>query len=139
MMRLPTSIGAIAKGKLGQYAAAIADFDTAIRLKPDDAAAYYNRGVVKGKLRQYIAAIADFDTAIRLKPDDAAAYYNRGYAKGKLGQYFAAIADSDTAIRHALWRTREAKRDFQTALKLAKAAGDAVLKAKIESMIRDLD
>ena len=32
-----------AKAELGQYAAAIADYDAAIRLKPDDADAYYNR------------------------------------------------------------------------------------------------
>ena len=90
----------VAKFSLEQsYAAAIADFDTAIRLKPDYAAAYYNRGYAKDELGQYAAAIADYDTAIRLKPDNAAAYYNRGIAKYELGQYAAAIADYDTAIR----------------------------------------
>ena len=67
--------------------------------KPDDAAAYYNRGWAKGELGQHFAAIADYDTAIRLKPDFATAYYNRGVAKDKLRQYAAAIADYDTAIR----------------------------------------
>ncbi len=88
-----------AKHELGLYQSAIADYDTAIRLKPDDANAYYNRGVAKGKLGQHFAAIADFDTAIRLKPDYANAYGNRGVAKGKLGQHFAAITDFDTVIR----------------------------------------
>ena len=90
-----------------QYAAAIADYDAAIRLKPDYAEAYYARGNMKFKtLRmternpgQYLAVIADFDNVIRLKPDDATAYYDRGNAKMKLGQYTAAISDFDNVIR----------------------------------------
>ena len=61
----------IAKSNLGQHFAAIADYDTAIRLNPDYATAYYNRGIAKGKLGQHSAAIADYDTAIRLNPDYA--------------------------------------------------------------------
>ena len=87
------------KYDLGDYKGAIADYDSAIRLKPDHAGAYNNRGNTKSKLGQHFAAIADYDTAIRLKPDDADAYFNRGVAKGKLGQHFAAIADYDSAIR----------------------------------------
>ena len=87
------------KYDLGDYKGAIADYDSAIRLKPDHAKAYYNRGNAKGKLGQHLAAIADYDIAIRLNPDYATAYNNRGTAKGKLGQHFAAIADYDSAIR----------------------------------------
>ena len=81
---------------LGDYKGAIADYDSAIRLNPDNANTYYNRGTAKGDLGQHFAAIADFDIAIRLKPDLAEAYYNRGAAKSDLGQHFAAIADYDT-------------------------------------------
>ena len=87
------------KYDLGDYKGAIADYDTAIRLKPDYAEAYLNRGNAKHKLGQRFAAIADYDSAIRLNPDYANAYYNRGIAKGQLGQHFAAIADYDSAIR----------------------------------------
>ena len=87
------------KSDLGDYKGAIADYDSAIRLKPDYAGAYNNRGNAKQELGQHFAAIADFDTAIRLKPDYAGAYNNRGIAKGMLGQHFAAITDFDTAIR----------------------------------------
>ena len=86
------------KYDLGDYKGAIADYDTAIRLKPD-AAVYYNRGNAKYNLGQHFDAIADYDTAIRLKPDYATAYFNRGLSKSMLGQHFAAIADYDTAIR----------------------------------------
>ena len=74
-------------------------YDQAIRLKPDHAVAYNNRGNAKNDLQQYKAAIADYDKAIRLKADYAAAYYNRGYTKNDLQQYKAAIADYDEAIR----------------------------------------
>ena len=78
---------------------AIADYAEAIRLKPDYAEAYNNRGAVKGKSGRYTAAIADCDQAIRLKPDDANAYNNRGAAKRLLGRHDDAIADYDEAIR----------------------------------------
>ena len=87
------------KYDLGDYKGAIADYDSAIRLKPDLAEAYLNRGNAKDELGQRFAAIADYDSAIRLNPDDAAAYYNRGIVKSDLGQHVAAIADYDSAIR----------------------------------------
>ena len=88
------------KYDLGDYKGAIADYDIAIRLNPDDATAYNSRGIAKSMLGQHFAAIADYDIAIHLNPDDAKAYNNRGNAKYQLGQYFAAIADYDIAIRH---------------------------------------
>ena len=87
------------KYDLGNYTGAIADYDSAIRLNPDYATAYYNRGIAKDDLGQYFAAIADYDIAIRLNPDYANAYNNRGIVKSNLGQHFAAIADFDIAIR----------------------------------------
>ena len=78
---------------------AIAAYDQAIRLKPDLAKAYNNRGVAKDKLGRHEAAIADHNQAIRLKPDFAEAYSNRGNVNGNLGRYEAAIADHNQAIR----------------------------------------
>ena len=54
------------KGQLGQHAAAIADYDIAIRINPDYVNAYYNRGNAKRRLGQYAAAKQDFRTALRL-------------------------------------------------------------------------
>ena len=96
-------------------------YDTAIRLNPDDATAYYNRGNAKIKLGQHFDAITDFDTAIRLNPDDAEAYLNRGIAKALLN------------------RISEAKRDGRTALRLAKQAGDTRLITHIEENLRLLE
>ena len=51
----------LAKYRLGQHFAAIADYDKAIQLKPDYAEAYGNRGLAKGNLGQHFAAITDCD------------------------------------------------------------------------------
>ncbi len=133
----------IARHKLGQYEAAISDFDTAIRLSPDDADTYLNRGYAKGELGQYDAAISDYDTVIRLKPDYADAYLNRGVAKGKLGRYDAAISDFDAAIqlkpdfakayvnrggaKGSLGQYEAAISDFDTAIRLSPDDADAYL------------
>ena len=83
----------------GQSEAAIADYDAAICLKPDLAAAYTNHGLANYNLGRFEAAIADFDEAIRLNPDLVKAYNNRGISQARLGQHEAAIADFDEAIR----------------------------------------
>ena len=149
-----------AKHNIGQYEAAIVDYNTAIRLKPDHALIYYDRGEAKYHSGQYEAAITDYDTFIRLKPDDvlnALAYWMRGLVKYKLGQYEAAIADYDIFIRlkpdyarepeyaciyHLrglakvkLGQTREAEKDWQDALKLATQADNVELKNQIESLL----
>ncbi len=77
----------------GQYEQAIADYDRAIDLNPDDARPYNNRGNAYSKQGQYEQAIADYDRAIDLNPDDAPAYYNRGLAYRQQGQHERAIAD----------------------------------------------
>ena len=62
-----TTIEEIAKDDmLGQHFAAIADYDTAIRLKPDDAGAYLHRGVAKAQLDRISEAKRDGRTALRL-------------------------------------------------------------------------
>ncbi|WP_162502581.1 tetratricopeptide repeat protein, partial [Treponema endosymbiont of Eucomonympha sp.] len=83
----------------GDYDKAIADFGEAVRLKPDYAEAFNNRGCVYGKKGEHDNAIADFDAAIRLKPDYALAFNNRGCVYGNKGDYNNAIADFDATIR----------------------------------------
>ena len=87
------------KYRLGQYKAAITDYNKAIRLKPNAANIYNIRGFAKTRLGLHVTAISDFDEAIRLKPDYAIAFSGRGIAKASLEQHFAAILDYDRAIK----------------------------------------
>ena len=106
---------------LGLYDLAIANYDKAIQLKPDEVNPYINRGLAKGKLGQYFAAISDYDKAIQLEPDFAMAYVQRGLAK---------------ALLNRKW---EAKQDLRIALRLAEKAGDADTKAKAQKVLQLLE
>ena len=64
MPKLPLSDRGTAYAQQRRYAKAISDFTEAIRLDPNSASAYYNRGVACAKTRK---ANADFATANRLK------------------------------------------------------------------------
>ena len=64
----------------GRRGEAIDELNEAIRLNPQFAEAYYNRGIAYYDLGQHERAIEDFDEAVRLNPQDAEAYYNRGNA-----------------------------------------------------------
>jgi serine protease Do len=64
------------KYKKSDFRGAIADFDQALRIQPDYAAAYYNRGIARSALGDKQGAIADLKTAARLfqqqgRPADA--------------------------------------------------------------------
>jgi Flp pilus assembly protein TadD len=55
----------------GKLEEAVAECRAVIRIKPDYAAAHYNRGHAlhnQGKLEE---AVAEYRTAVRFKPDDA--------------------------------------------------------------------
>jgi hypothetical protein len=56
----------ILKGKAGNIAGAISDFDNAIRIKPDYAEAYYNRGVAIYQTGGRDKACQDWNTALKL-------------------------------------------------------------------------
>ena len=88
-----------ANNELEDYVDAIADFDEAIKLNPNNAGTYNNRGMVKNKLGDYAGAIADFDEVIKLDPNYITAYNSRGIVKRKLGDYADAIADFGEVIK----------------------------------------
>jgi tetratricopeptide (TPR) repeat protein len=78
---------------------AIADYDQAIKINPDFADAYINRGAAYADKGEYDRTIADFNQAINIKPDYADAYFNRGVAYGRKGKYDQAITDVNQAIK----------------------------------------
>jgi tetratricopeptide (TPR) repeat protein len=77
----------------GYYNQAMEGFNQAIRLDPNDAKAYYGRGITYRKLGKYKKAKEDYDQAIRLNPKFASAYQGRGTAYYKLGKKDSACDD----------------------------------------------
>jgi tetratricopeptide (TPR) repeat protein len=64
-----------------------------LRLKPNDADAYYGRGFAYGQKGDDDHVIQDLDQAIKINPVYAAAFYNRSKAYASQGDYLRAIAD----------------------------------------------
>ncbi len=90
---------------------AIASYDKAIEINPDDDYAWNNRGVALGNLGKYEKEIASYEKAIEINPDYDYAWYNRGVALGNLGKYEKAIASYEKAIEinpdyDAAWNNR---------------------------------
>lgn len=84
--------------KMGEFNAAIEDFNKAIKLDPKHTNAYMNSGIAKDNLEKHAEAKADFDKAIAIDPDNALTYSNRGAANYRLEKYPEAIKDFSEAI-----------------------------------------
>jgi len=77
---------------------AIALIGRAIRVNPNNAAFYNNRGVALKAAMQPDAAVASFDRAIALRPEYAEAYNNRGNALLELKKLDAALESYRRAV-----------------------------------------
>jgi tetratricopeptide (TPR) repeat protein len=79
---------------------ALADFDAAVRLKPNEAAYHGGRGLVFYQCkRDYVRALDAFSQVVRLTPNDAAAWDIRSNCRKLLGDLDGAIADDTQAIQ----------------------------------------
>jgi tetratricopeptide (TPR) repeat protein len=78
---------------------AVADYDQAIKIKPDFAPAYQNRGAVYLTKSDTTRAISDYDRAITIRPESAESYNNRGVAYSINKDLDRAIADYDQAVK----------------------------------------
>jgi tetratricopeptide (TPR) repeat protein len=101
----------IALSKLGQYEAAVACYDKAIEIKPNDYAAWFFRGTSLSCLGQQEAAIASYDKAVEIKPNFHEAWCSRGLVLSELEQDEAAIASYDKVVEikpddHNAWHHR---------------------------------
>jgi protein O-GlcNAc transferase len=84
--------------QLKRFNEAVANYDQAIFLAPDDASTFYNRGNALQELKRFDDAVASYDQAITLKPGYAGAFYNRGNALQELKHFDDAVASYDHAI-----------------------------------------
>jgi tetratricopeptide (TPR) repeat protein len=85
----------------GHYSAnelAIWSYDASIRLDPNKAVVWYNRGNAYYSLGNYEKAFQDFAEAARLDPNYVNSWINKGAALNGMGRYFEAIAACDKAL-----------------------------------------
>src|SRR6266508_3807945 len=86
------------KAKKGNLDGALADFNRAIELSPNNAVAYYNRAHAKRLKKDAAGALADCTRALELDPKFGEAYFERGTLKGRSKDVDGAIADFTRVI-----------------------------------------
>ncbi len=100
-----TAIDWVSKGnafrKQGKHDEAIKAYDEAIRLDPNDADAWYNKGEALNYMGEskYDEAIKAYDEAIRLDPQLAEAWFWKGNLLNAQGKHDEALEAYDEAIR----------------------------------------
>lgn len=137
----------------GNYQGAIADFDQAIRLDPNRASLFRDRGLAHKETAELDLAIADYDEAIALAPGLAAPYYERALALVAKGDLDLAVLSFNTAVRLvpndadarlnrglallAQGRPEEARADFEAVLTLPAKQDDKahqLSRAKLDAL-----
>jgi len=83
---------------LGKYSKSIIDYNSAIKIEPENAEIIINKGVTLGKIGKYKEAIKTFDIAISKNPENASAYSNRGLAKVFFGDDAGAMEDYNKSL-----------------------------------------
>ena len=78
---------------LGQYDAALCEFNKALEISPYLGDAYYQRGCVYRARGAIDLALADFDRALRCDPQIARAYLHRCRIRTERGEFDSALAD----------------------------------------------
>jgi tetratricopeptide (TPR) repeat protein len=88
--------------KLQRIQSAMDDFNTALRILPEQADAHVNRGVARLTLNEFDAALADIQRGIELGPSEPAlAYYNRAITFERMGRIPEAYYDYQRALKEA--------------------------------------
>lgn len=78
---------------------ALADFNSALEIEPNNVEALFHAGTVRYWVGDNSGALRDFDRAIGLNIKHAKAYRNRGNLERKLGKIQEALDDLNEAIR----------------------------------------
>ena len=81
----------------GQYDLAVVDCNTALKLSPKDAMAYFTRGNAHLFSVELELALADFSTAVELDPASSDSIYGRGLVRLLLGDEDGAERDFQRA------------------------------------------
>ncbi|AFY35512.1 serine protease [Calothrix sp. PCC 7507] len=87
-----------AKADKGDYKGAIADYDQALKLSPNNPDAYFRLGAAYKELNDYPASLKNFEQVIRLSPKNATAYAWRGYVLVQMKDYQGALTNANKSI-----------------------------------------
>ncbi len=119
----------------GKIANSIKNYASAIRLAPDFADAYGDKGVALARIGQFDEAISCYDEAIGLDQNYAEAFYNKGLALVELGK----SADALTAFRAAVMRKPfpAARLSLAAALRENNRLEEAL--AELDRLVNDCD
>jgi len=81
-----------------KYDAALADFDEALRLNPNVAKVWLNKGNVLAAMGRNDSSLVAFNRSLALQPNMADTWNNRGALKLQMQDYPGAIADCSRAL-----------------------------------------
>ena len=82
-----------------KFPEAIADFNEALKMKPNDPGIYERRAYVEMKMNDLDKALADYSEASRLNPNEVRYYLYRGYIYEKKGDIKKSMADTEKALK----------------------------------------
>ncbi len=123
----------VAYDQLGDYDRAVADYQEALSLKPDDAMSRRNlrvvlvrRGVALANTGEYQRALTDLSKAIELGPDKAIAWLRRAQVRMESGDLEGAAADLAQARKLAP-EDEEIARAEERLARLGEAAREAAV------------
>ena len=94
-------------------AQAIVDYGMALKLEPQNAVAYNNRGLAYETTGNFALAIKDYDIAIKLNWDFLLGdlYYHRGTCYQEIGNHQQAIKDYKVAAKLGLKQAQDFLRE----------------------------
>jgi len=72
--------------KLGKYEEAVASFDKALEINPNNLKTLSNKGVALARLGKHEEAVACFDKALKINPNDFDILANKDLVLAKLNQ-----------------------------------------------------
>ncbi|MEC4813421.1 MAG: tetratricopeptide repeat protein [Scytonema sp. PMC 1069.18] len=89
----------VALYKIGEHKGAIDNFDSLIKIEPNEFRGYNSRGLARSALKDSQGAIEDFNQAINISMNaSAAAYHNRGFTHHEIGNVEESIKDYNQSI-----------------------------------------
>ncbi len=116
------------------YELALADYNKAIKINPENYHAYLHRAALYKEQKEYDLALRDYSEAIKIDPKEQHVYWNRAALYKQLKEYDLALRDYSEAIKidpkeqHVYWNRAElykqqkeydlALRDYSEAIKI---------------------